>query len=587
MLAGNDGQNGLFDTFDAGEAIGAIGVGSIDSIIQPAFLTVASYAYSGNDTTEFFYAMGEFGDFGTISVPLWALSLNSTTVADGCSPFPADTPDLAQYVVLIRRGYCAFDTKIANGVAHGAKRFLFYNDIDTVQTSPGYSFTEIPVGMVSAAQGVEWVSQLKAGVSIMAKFTAVAQAEQRLINSPNTITGGTMSTFSSWGPTYEGWIKPDVSAPGGIILSTYPLAMTGYAIESGTSLSTPYISGVVALMKQIKGKTTLTPDALTSLLATTANPVSFNDGETTSKFLAPVVQQGGGLVDAYNAAYTTTHLDLKNIALNDTTNFNAAHTVTISNIGSSAQTYTFANLQAATAFTLGTGETVPSQFPPSLSADTASGATIRFEPKSLTVGPKSSGQAVLHFTPPASLNASLIPIYSGFIAISGTNGDALSLPYAGIDSSLKDATIMDTAAGYPFLATSAAPTTPVTNSSVFTLSRGSAAQADNSTVYPGFAYSLAMGSRIVRIDIVPQNRSGLTRVIGQRVLGSMSDFPLHNQPRMGVIFAAWDGKLDNGTWAPAGKYKLMLRALRIMGNEKHNHDYERYDSGFFEIRYKN
>ena len=584
IAAGNDGANGLFDTSNAAEAIGATGVGSIDSITQPALMTVAAYTYTGKDPVKFSYSKGKFGDFGTVSVPMWALTLDSTVQADGCSPFPANTPDLSQYVVLIRRGQCTFDTKIANGVAHGAKRIMFYNNVPTIPTSPGDTSDTIPVGMVSDTQGAEWVSKLKAGVNVTVEFTALAQAEQSFTDTPNTFTGGKMSTFSSWGPSYEGWIKPEVSAPGGIILSTYPLALTGYAIESGTSMATPYIAGVIALMKQIRGKKTLNPDALTSLLATTAKPVDFNDGHTTSTFLAPVIQQGGGLVDAFTAAHTTTLLDVDNIALNDTSNFKAAQVVTITNTGNSAQTYSFANLQAATAFTLSDGGIVPDLFPPSLAADAASGATIRFDPVSVTIPAKSNAKVTFHFTRPAGVDAKRIPVYSGFIAINGTNGDTLSLPYAGVASRLKDAKIMNTAGGFPFLSSTVSTTTPVANGTVFTLPGNSTAPAAN-TIFPVMAYSLAMGSRIVRVDVVPENPSGLPRIVGQQVLGSVPGYPVENHPRLAADAAGWDGRLADGSWAPAGKYKFMLRALRILGDPTYDHDYERYDSGLFEIKY--
>jgi subtilisin family serine protease len=264
----------------------------VDNRDQPALQTVGTYD-SGNGTTKFSYSGGKLGDFGTIDIPLYAPTLDPAAVGDGCQPFPATTPDLSQYVVLIRRGQCTFDTKIANGVAHGAKRFLFYNNVPTSPISPGDTSTTIPVGMVSNIQGAEWIAQLKAGAKVIIHFTALAKAEQAFTNSVNTFTGGKMSTFSSWGPSYEGWLKPQISAPGGIILSTYPLAHSGYAIESGTSMATPYISGVIGLLKQIKGKNSMSPNVITSLLASTARPIVWNDGRTTSTFLAPVVQQGG------------------------------------------------------------------------------------------------------------------------------------------------------------------------------------------------------------------------------------------------------------------------------------------------------
>jgi len=44
-----------------------------------------------------------------------------------------------------------------------------------------------------------------------------------------------MSSFSSLGPTYELDFKPAVSAPGGDIISTFPLNRFG--LSSGTSMA--------------------------------------------------------------------------------------------------------------------------------------------------------------------------------------------------------------------------------------------------------------------------------------------------------------------------------------------------------------
>lgn len=293
IAAGNDGANGLFDTSTAAESIGATSVGSIDSLTEPGLEIGATYLYNGGNATSFRYSKGEFSDFGTINVQMYAITLDPAVVGDGCSALPASTPDLSPYVVLIRRGVCTFDTKIANAQAFGAKRIIFYNNIPGVPAAPGDSSLSFPVGMVADTQGAEWISQMKAGVNITVDFTAEKDATTVFVSQPDTLTGGKMSTFTSWGPSYEGWIKPQISAPGGNILSTLPLAQGGYGVESGTSMATPFTSGCIALIKQVRGKSTLSPPQLTSVLATTAAPVDFNDGATTYNYLAPVVQQGG------------------------------------------------------------------------------------------------------------------------------------------------------------------------------------------------------------------------------------------------------------------------------------------------------
>lgn len=41
-------------------------------------------------------------------LPIYALSKDTTIANDACDPLPSDTPDLSPYLVIIRRGTCAF-----------------------------------------------------------------------------------------------------------------------------------------------------------------------------------------------------------------------------------------------------------------------------------------------------------------------------------------------------------------------------------------------------------------------------------------------------------------------------------------------
>jgi len=65
-----------------------------------------------------------------------------------------------------------------------------------------------------------------------------------------------VTSFSSWGPTDDGRVKPDVVAPGcqvggdGGVTSTSSASNTAYAVKCGTSMATPVTTGVIALMLQ-------------------------------------------------------------------------------------------------------------------------------------------------------------------------------------------------------------------------------------------------------------------------------------------------------------------------------------------------
>ena len=110
------------------------------------------------------------------------------------------------------------------------------------------------------------------------------------------------ATFSSMGPTRDGRQKPDVSAPGQAIaaaLSTsfsadIALTLPGgkYLIEQGTSMATPHVTGLIALMLQ--AKPTLTSAQIKNILQSTSR----KDALTGT---VPNAQWGYGKVDAVAA----------------------------------------------------------------------------------------------------------------------------------------------------------------------------------------------------------------------------------------------------------------------------------------------
>jgi serine protease AprX len=121
-----------------------------------------------------------------------------------------------------------------------------------------------------------------------------------------------LASFSSTGPTYEGFVKPEVVAPGGHMVGSMSyqsyLASIGVGtmttseslfVMSGTSQAAAVTTGIVALMLQADPG--LTPDLVKCHLIASARPALTSTGVPAYS----IFQQGAGLVNAYAAVYST------------------------------------------------------------------------------------------------------------------------------------------------------------------------------------------------------------------------------------------------------------------------------------------
>lgn len=113
-----------------------------------------------------------------------------------------------------------------------------------------------------------------------------------------------MSDFSTYGPSFDLKFKPQVSAPGGNIMSTLPLKQGGWGVLSGTSMATPYMAGVSPLYLAAKGKSKATALAAGDVFETTSTKISVDKED--SGVYKMVVQTGAGLINACKAIHATT-----------------------------------------------------------------------------------------------------------------------------------------------------------------------------------------------------------------------------------------------------------------------------------------
>lgn len=582
VSAGNEGANGVFYTSTAANGKRVAAIASFDNIETPAIYTHATYDLDGGDKKDFRYVLGEPDVWDNVNLPLYALSTDTTIADDGCHALPDNTPDLSGKIVLIKRGTCTFVIKATNAAAKGAKYIMFYNNVPiSASATVVEDVKQIKAaGMVEASIGANWVNSIKAGKTVNLHMVGKSQAKIEVVYVNNTASGGALSGYTSWGPTWEMDQKPQYGGPGGNILSTYPVAKGSYAVLSGTSMSCPITAGITALIAQVRGS--FDPQTIEDLLSANANPQLFNAGGKFYPTLAPVPQQGGGLVQAHDAAFATTLLSPSRMSFNDTAHFVKSMDFKLSNTGKSSVTYEVSHVPALTVYSLGAGSPYVPPFP---NEGVETSATLAFSSNKITLSPGESKSVTVSPTPPAGLDPKRLGLWSGYVAINGTDGTSLSLPYQGLTGSLHDSTVLvddDT-----WIADSLDDDNkPLPNNSTFVLpAPGTATGADH---LPGLVINLALGSRLITAHLVPLTTCPPKNTFeykGFKSIGQPAGFPALYSPR-GAGKYPFTGQLADGNYAPPGKYKVVVRALHLFGDEKNAKEYDVSVSPAFKFSYK-
>ncbi|MBY0432553.1 MAG: S8 family serine peptidase, partial [Cyclobacteriaceae bacterium] len=122
-----------------------------------------------------------------------------------------------------------------------------------------------------------------------------------------------MTSFSSWGPTDDGRIKPDIVAPGLFVFSTISTSTNAYGNLSGTSMSSPVVTGSLALLQQLykslNSGNFMRSATAKALILHTAREAGANPG--------PDYSFGWGLLDAEAAARVIINKDNQNIFIRE------------------------------------------------------------------------------------------------------------------------------------------------------------------------------------------------------------------------------------------------------------------------------
>jgi subtilisin family serine protease len=281
VAAGNDGpEYGTIGSPAGGPWVITAGASTHDGettseamdILTPASIAGLVVAKEANFTPA-------LADVGPLDGNLVLADDGTDTTSDACESLASGT-DVSGNIALIQRGNCAFQVKVENAEAAGATAVVVYNLAgDPIVMNGDSGTTDIPAVMIGQAQGNLILAELDAQQEVTVSL-------DKSLFLKEDESGNSMASFSSRGPgPVFDILKPDVTAPGVNILAGFtPDAANAtkgenFAYLSGTSMSTPHVAGVAALLLQ--ANPTWSPSAVKSALMTTARQnVTQADGET-------------------------------------------------------------------------------------------------------------------------------------------------------------------------------------------------------------------------------------------------------------------------------------------------------------------
>lgn len=587
--------------------IGVPSIGSVDNAYTTTLLDNGTYTVDNGAPVSISYAPGFPANWTYGVTDTTPLELFVAPSINGCVAYPNVTYSNNSVVLLPRPvpGSPSCDQS-ARAKAAGIRKMLIYNYFDEVPTRPlpvatteNYPFDWLDaVANIDHAVGVELTSQLASGKTVTVNFPWRPDNDTRVPRvQQNFLTSGFMSNYSTWGPTYEAKIGTTFSAPGGNYIAAGAMLYGGFVVASGTSFASPYAAGVAALVKQAHPD--ITPDEIINRLTTTAKPIQMQTNlRVTQDYLAMPFQQGSGLLDAYAAIRATTTFNVSELAFNDTA-FIRPQTFEMYNNGNESLTYEITNVPAPTLYTFNSGNMTvtpfsnDSAFVENILPDTQ--ATLNFSIDStiaLEVG--RSVVVTVTATPPAGLDAARLPLYSGFVRITASDGFNYTIPYGGMASPLRDVPVLDTRPGQERTVLVGNLTDGSTErpglggsnlSSTFVIPKLTGNITTSTELWnvslPGVEVQATFGSRRAEVSLL-QDGTSLGSILPIDRPQSLLDTRFLRDAPQAVLFY---GKMADGSFVEGGPYRFRVKLLRVTGDATKAEDWDEVVTDPFELQY--
>ncbi|KAF3354848.1 hypothetical protein VDGD_09626 [Verticillium dahliae] len=576
--AGNDGQKGPYFASSPAVGQGVVSVGSVEAdqtLAWPARIVSSS----GESLNISYVTPTGFKYNETLDAEL------TLDTGDSCNIQSFANEGAA---VLSKRGVCpsswAGRTIVNRGYDYAlvfdAYNQGFYYDVDFAENFWG----DIKLFAIVAASVGDWA---RAQAAEGHTFRLVINADADPISGDDTEipSAGHVSEFSSWGPSYENDLAPLISAPGGFVYGAFPDGR--FAVSSGTSFSTPYVAGVAALYYAHAKKDK--DEFIRRLVSTSQTLPAYSDSD--KKVLAqngPVAQQGAGLI---NVASVFNHevvlLSEPALHLNDTDNRVNTHTIRVQNNGNEEVVFNITHMPSSTVSSRNVLWYVNTYYPPLTDAAVSVDA-----PQLVTVPAGATQEFEVTFASPDDSKDSGA-LWSGKIVLQGSNDQAISIPYLGVEASTYEWGALHHGAEVYYYDQNTGELHPVD----YTGKPYWAAEGGSPEIWFAFRY----GTYEFSIDIVGEDYTtdqfvyppvaavGSDAWYGpirqQPVIGwSPMDFPMREVVRFSQGSFVTFRSLANGTAIPSGRYRILSRALRIFGDASDPKDWQLYLSDSFSVQ---
>lgn len=483
--------------------------------------------------------------------------------------------------------------------------YAIYIEEDSLQylynSASGISGVLQAAATIPYTNGLWLAEQYGFGASFQLVFNSSSYPE----TIPTNITGaGYIRPESCWGPTYDGFFVPDIVAPGGNVFA--PILNNLYSSVAGSSFSCPYVAGIAALYLQKNGISKSAghpagrnvPGQFKNAIVSYGKPLDWFDGNNVEPgFPAPLIQQGGGLVDAYGAILSGKSIvDTPYLVVNSSEgpfSFNYFE-FNLKNEFHIPVTYTLESLPAVVVNDRNDTTLISNIFPPPVYPDND---RLFFYNKEYIVLPGSSVTVKLGVTldsDPIFQNA----IYTGKVVLKASYGPDLGVPYmAFAENTYKTVPVI----AEPLIVGTADPNTgeftpSAPNDTSFQISQGNipylgvninfgtleysvdlvTEDFDLSTdfsielIYPGYRQKRGLFPGFTKRAPAP---SGASKYFGPISLGDGNDYPSDFNPRQIDSVEPFAGLVSNNTIKP-GTYRLLQRAVRPFGNRYKTGDWQ-------------